>query len=83
MKSDEKRPRRRRARERLPAWAPLFFEALARTGVVERAIAMVGRPSSKRTYYRYKKISRAFEREWNLALERYRRSVAIDPRAAA
>ncbi len=78
MTADEYVPRRWRE----PAWAPLFFEALAKTGVVEQAIAMVGRPSSKRTYYRYKKISRAFAREWDLALERYRRSVAIDPIAA-
>ena len=83
MTADADRPYRRRAHKRSPAWAALFFEALATTGVVEQAIEMVGRPSSKRTYYRYKNKSRTFAREWEQALERYRRSVAKDPRVPA
>ncbi len=66
-----------------PAWAPLFYEALEETGVVELAIKMVGRPSSKRTYYRYRKYCRAFARTWQRALENHRRSVAKDVTATA
>ncbi len=65
----------------VPAWAPLFVEALGKVGVVQRAVEMVGCPSSKTTYYKYKDSCPTFAEQWSEALETYRLSVARNPEA--
>ncbi len=64
-----------------PVWAPLYYEALEKTGVVEQAVKIVGRPSSKTTYYKYKESCPAFSEKWDESLELHRLSVAKAPRA--
>ncbi len=63
-------------RPKMPPWAPLYLEALQETGVVERAIEIVGCPSSKTTYYKHKEDCPEFDEAWEQALENHRLSVA-------